>query len=188
MVKRRSEWWSRPFCQAQILIPSYYTGAIHIHNIIHIYYGIRLQHVNLYVYYIWALYARVNLISHMVWQIIDNRVSRWSETCFLFRRRCISTPHGCDLCTFIYTYIYLCIHYHHLFRRPLAVLSNGTKYYYFLFFSLSKTYLEFFVHQKRIYGIFILFSKIYNYCLIEYSKQFCTPTNLNCRALTRWCI
>lgn len=148
MVKRRSEWWSRPFCQAQILIPSYYTGAIHIHNIIHIYYGIRLQHVNLYVYYIWALYARVNLISHMVWQIIDNRVSRWSETCFLFRRRCISTPHGCDLCTFIYTYIYLCI-YEYMTRIRITAVESDARNLYRYIIVYSYIYLEVMLLYRR---------------------------------------
>lgn len=37
-------------------------------------------------FWFYVLYARVNLISHMVWRIIDNGVSRWSETGFLFRR------------------------------------------------------------------------------------------------------
>lgn len=48
----------------------------------------RLQRRVLYdLMYSCILYARVNLISHMVWRIIDNGVScRWSETRFLFRR------------------------------------------------------------------------------------------------------
>lgn len=82
------------------IIPAQYLYIIIIHVM-------RLLRGPIYtrVYDMQALYARVNLISHTVWQIIDNRVSRWSETCFLFRRPSvvISTPHGRgDLSTFIH--------------------------------------------------------------------------------------
>lgn len=77
-----------------------------------------------------------------------------------------------------------------MFRKLLCpVLQSFIIIIFFLFFSLDKRTWNFSC-TKTIFmvHVYFVFENIYNHHLIEYSKQFSIPTNLNCRALTHWCV